>query len=62
MHRVLHESSNITAPYTEHLKFQEKNDFYTFALSKTWQNKINKIRIRVLYIQVALQKTQYTFF
>ena len=46
--RVLHEKSNITAPFAEHLEFPEKEDFYTFTLLQTCQNKINKNKIRSL--------------
>ena len=31
-------------------KILRKNDFYTFTLGLTWQNKINKTSIRALYI------------
>ena len=47
---VPHKRSNITAPFKEHLQFREKSDFYAFTMGQTWQNKINKIRIRALYI------------
>ena len=50
IYKVLHLRSSITAPFAEHLKFREKSDFYTFTLGQTWQNKINKTRIRALYI------------
>ena len=53
-YKVLHLRSSITAPFAEHQKFQEKNDFYTFTLGQTWQNKINKTRIRALYISNLL--------
>ena len=31
-------------------KISRRNDFYTFTLGQTWKNKVNKIRIRALYI------------
>ena len=34
IYMVLHESSNNTASFTEHLKFQEKNDFYRSILGE----------------------------
>ena len=54
LYRVLYERSNITTPFAERLKFQKKHDFYAFTFSQTWQNKINKISIRALYIFILL--------
>ena len=47
---MLTKRSSITALFGKQLKLQEKRVFYTFTLGQTWQNKINKIRIRALYI------------
>ena len=43
---MLHERSNITAPFAEHLQFPEKRILHI----QTWQKKIKKTRIRALYI------------
>ena len=35
MYSVFHERSKITAPFTEHLTFKEKNEFYAFTLDES---------------------------
>ena len=35
-------------------KISRKSDFHTFTLCQAWQNKINKTRIRALYIFSSL--------
>ena len=41
-------------------KTSRKNDFYTFSLGLTCQNKISKTRIRALYISILLYAGCFT--
>ena len=42
---MLQERSNITASFTEHVKFQKKESFYN-TLGEEWQIKVKKTRVR----------------
>ena len=50
IYRVLNKRSDITAPFMEPQKFEEKKAIKTFTLGEKWQNEMKKTRIRTLYI------------
>ena len=51
-----HQKKQYHWSFWEEPNISTKNDFYTFTLGQTWQNKINKTRIRTLYIWKFLYK------